>query len=68
MMRNIFWVLMGFLGAWIILFGFYIFLEFSVDRKYINYQLLLEESFKDLLYPYFLVVFFKFLLAKRDSR
>lgn len=55
MMRNIFWVLMGFLGAWIIFFGFYIFLEFSVDRKYINYQLLLEESFK-------------FLLAKRDSR
>lgn len=65
MIKILLWIFLIFTSVWGGFFGYYIFLEIIFDKKYINYTLLLEESFKDVIYPCLVIVLVKVLFSKK---
>ncbi|MDP0273817.1 hypothetical protein Q7Z74_11050 [Glaesserella parasuis] len=62
-MRYLLGILFIFLSIWLGFFVFYVLLDFMLDKKYINYPLRFEETFRDAVYPACIIVFFKILLS-----
>lgn len=65
-MRTVFFLVFGYLIVSLIIFISYVTIEVIFDEKYINYVLLLEETFVDVVFPYFIIVLFKFLFSKKN--
>lgn len=66
-MKSVFFLFLGYIVISFIVFFSYVTLEFVFDTKYIKYELLLKESFADSLYPYSIIIFFKFLFSKKTN-